>query len=270
MRRTQCRNYAGKLQVMEDPQATGTGPIPIASPDELVEALAIVAADGLPILEAATAGVLINLKSVYARSVVPAEPMSRLHALNELLPRLIAGLSDSNYREGVQILLALAPGTRGTNLTGRRRQCADLMGYNPSYFRGQIETKLLRAVAMALHEDLLRYQSRTKRATSGLEPTGQTPTLGPEHINHEEELISRIWQHVYGLRAETIASIRLEDAGQSALAEDHRQEAHLLGDTLTRLLNEYVETYGSALLRHGDVELSLGSIRRLSGWVDGR
>jgi hypothetical protein len=268
VRTARCRNCAGKLQVMEDPQATRTGPIPLASPDELVEALGVVVGDGLPIPEPSTAGILVSLKSVYARAVIPGEPMSRLHALNELLPRLIAGLSDSNYREGVQILFALSPGTRGTNLTARRRQCADLTGYNPGYFRGQIETKLLRAVAMTLHEDLLRYQSRTKRAISGLEPTGQTPSLGPEHMNHEEELISRIWQHVYGLRAESIASIRLEDSGLIDQAEMHRQQAEVLRSDLHDLIAEYASVYGDDLIRHGNVEFGLQALDRLTSWGD--
>ena len=267
MRRPRCRNGAGKLQVMEEPQASAAGPIPIASPDDIVDALQTVVADGLPVLEPSTAGMLANLRSVYARAAVPGEPMSRLHTLNELLPRLIAGMSDANYRAGVQILFGLAPGTRGTNLTARRRQCADLMGYNPSYFRGQIETKLLRAVAMTLHEDLLRYQRRVKRATTGLEPTGQTPSLGPEHINHEEELISRIWQQVYALRAETIAVVRLEDAGRSAEAEDHRQAASQAGAALRRVLQEYDSTYGAQLIRHGDAELSTEALRRLVSWT---
>lgn len=53
--------------------------------------------------------------------------------------------------------------------------------------------------------------NRVKRAEESLEPTGDTPRLGPEHLTAEEELISRIWQHVYGLRAEVIAHLRLSE-----------------------------------------------------------
>jgi hypothetical protein len=115
--------------------------------------------------------------------------------------------------------------------------------------------------------DLLRYRSRIRRAVESLEPTGDTPRLGPEHLTHEEELISRIWQYVYGLRAELIAHARLSESdGYAAQAEDHRQAARIQETELQGLLKEYAETYGEELIQHGDAEYNLKALRRLVGW----
>ena len=209
---------------------------------------------------------LSNLRSVVARAVIPSEPLSRLNALNALLPRLVAGMHDATYRGALQILLALAPGTRGTTLTARRRQAAECMGYNADYFRTEIEAKLIRALAAALQEDLLRYQGRGKRAAEALEPTGQTPSLGPEDVSHEEELISRIWQHVYGLRAELIAVARYEEEGFERQGEEARQAALTQENQLQSFIGEYKETYGEALIQHGQTEFAVDGLERLAGW----
>lgn len=242
-------------------------PVATATVEQLTKALDAVIDKGLPIRSLDIAPLLVQLRSVYARAVIPSDPESRLQALNALLPRLIATVGDAAFREALQILLALAPGTRGTNLTARRRQAADVLGYSASHFREEKEADLVEAVARLVHDDLLRYHSRVKRASESLEPTGDTPSLGPEHLTHEEELVSRIWQHVYGLRAELIAGLRLNEAdGFEAQAEDHRQAALRQRDELQVLLKEYVDTYGEQLIRHGEAEYGVEALERLAGW----
>jgi hypothetical protein len=242
------------------------GPIASVTTDELVEWLRPILAKGLPVKERA-AGPLAQLRSVYARAVIPGEPRSRLQALNELLPRLIASLHDARFREATQILFGLAPGTRGTTLTARRRQAAAVLDYHVEHVRQRKEVELLEAVAVALHDDLLRYQSRVKRAVESEEPTGDTPQLGPEHLTHEEELVSRIWQHVYGLRAELIAVARLSEQEEfERQVEDHRQAARREEEALRNLLKEYAETYGDQLIQHGEAEFAAEAIERLVGW----
>jgi hypothetical protein len=243
-----------------------TTPIASATSEVLAGSLRNVIADGLP-CNVDVAGPLLQLRSVYARAVVPNDLLSRLQALNELLPRLIARLNDTRYREATQTLFGLAAGTRGTSLTARRRQAAEILGYSAAHFRTDIEADVIHAVAVALHDDLLRYQSRVKRASESVEPTGDTPALGPEHINAEEELISRIWQHVYGLRAELIATLRLGTAeGFEAQAEDHRQAGLRQQEELRKLISEYSETYGATLIRHGETEFAVEALERLAGW----
>ena len=247
--------------------ATPSPPVTVATVAELTAALRKVIVDGLPITEVETAGPLVNLRSVYGRAVIPAEPSSRLTALNELLPRLIATLKDETYREAAQTLFGLAPGTRATTLTTRRRQAARLLGYSESHFREEKEKEVLEAVAVVIQTDLLRYQSRVKRASESLEPTGDTPWLGAEHLTHEEELVSRIWQHVYGLRAELIAHARFtEHEGCAEQAADHRQAALREQAHLREVIGEYVATYGEHLVNHGEAEYAVEALERLAGW----
>ncbi len=152
-------------------------------------------------------------------------------------------------------------------MTERRRRAATIRGYNPDHFRDQIEIEVLTSVAVAIYNDLLRYRSRVQRATESLEPTGDTPTLGPEHLTHEEELISRIWQHVYGLRAELIAYARLDQEVESrSMAEEHRQAALKMESSLRALLAEYSDTYGELLIRHGEAEFSQEALKRIGSW----
>ena len=245
-----------------------TTPIASTTTEQLATALRSVIADGLP-CDGESAGLLMQLRSIYARAVVPSDSRSRLQALNELLPRLIARLDDARYREATQILFGLAPGTRGTSLTARRRQAASILDYSAAHFRTGIEADVVHAVAVAVHDDLLRYQSRVKRASESMEPTGDTPALGPEHISAEEELISRIWRYVYGLRAELIAALRLsEQEGFEAQAEDHRQAALREQAELRSLIAEYTEAYGKELIRHGETEFAVEALERLAGWHD--
>lgn len=242
------------------------GPTEETTTADLAEALTVLIEKGLPATEE-SAGMLLDLRSVYARAVVPSDRRSRLTAFNELLPRLIAAMGDPVYREAVQMLFGLAPGTRGTLLTPRRRQAAERLGYSLDHFRTRIESEVLAGVANTIYDDLLRYRSRVKRSSESLEPTGDTPRLGPEHLTHEEELISRIWQHIYGLRAEFIAYRRLatEDGYQSQ-AEDHRQAALSQEHALADLLGEYKTTYGKTLIRHGEAEFAVEALERLAGW----
>jgi hypothetical protein len=264
------RDHLAQTQLLELSRQTADMGEPVASAtiEELTGALTGVIAKGLPVVHLETAGLLLELRSVYARAVIPSEERSRLAALNELLPRLVATISDGVYREAVQMLFGLAPGTRGTTLSARRRQAAKHLDYSEGHFRNEKEAELLEAVAVALHDDLLRYRSRINRASQALEPTGDTPRLGPEHITHEEELVSRIWQHVYGLRAELIAVGRLsEQEGLASQVEDHRQAAVREEEALQGLLGEYRETYGEELIRHGEVGFVREALERLAGWT---
>lgn len=235
--------------------------------EQLAEALAGLLPRGLPATEATAGDVLSNLRSVYARAVHPDVRLSRIDALNELLPRLITKLSDEDYAEACRCLFGLAQGTRSAGLMERRRRAAKVLGYHPDHFRNRVEAEMLNDLAELVRRDLLRYKSRVKRAVETLEPTGSTPRLGPEHLTAEEELVSRIWQHVYGLRAELIAHLRLDnEPGYEGQTEDHRQAANRQHDELQALIREYVETYGKKLIEHGETEYAVEALERLAGW----
>lgn len=245
-----------------------SGPIEQVTTAELTEALTMVMSKGLPVSDELAGDILPNLKSVYARSIVPSDRLSRISALNQLLPRLIATIADGQFRESAQALFGLAPGTMHASHAERMRRAAAARGYSQAHFREVIESQMLGSVAQLIYDDLLRYRSRVKRSVESLEPTGDTPTLRPEHLTHEEELVSRIWQHVYGLRAELIAFARLSEAeGYESQAEDHRQAAVQEEEAMRLLLSEYADTYGQAFIRQGDAEYSAEAMTRLATWT---
>jgi len=221
---------------------------------------------GLPTTREQAGDVLPHLRSVIARAVHPSDDLSRVDSLNLLLPKLVEGIQHERYGPCARILLCLSDGTRGTTLTLRRNRCAEFLHCDDDHFRKRIEPAVLMEVATAIHRDLLRYKGRERRSTDGLEPTGATPRLTEADLTAEEELISRIWQHVYGLRAELICALRFDAANDPGTAEEHRQEAERLGRTLKLFVRRYVATYGDTLIRHGDLEYSVEALARLAEW----
>lgn len=134
------------------------------------------------------------------------------------------------------------------------------------HFRKHIEPKLIEDIATLLYRDLLRYKRRIRRAPLSEEPTGDTPSIMEQDFTHQEELVSRIWQRVYGWRAELIAVGRLSgQPGYESQAEDHRQAAGREEAALRRLLNEYAETYGKEFVRHGEAEYAAEGLAKLTG-----
>ena len=230
----------------------------------LVKALRAVLRFGLPLTTRNAGEVLPNLRSVVARSIDPYDRASRVDALNRLLVNCIVELDDERGNPSLGVLFAIAMGTRGTTLQARRARAAEILAYEATHFRKRIEPRLVEALAADLYADLLRYKRRLRRAPASEEPTGDTPRIGPDDFTHQEELVSRIWQHVYGLRAELIAVGRMEiDPAYESQAEDHRKAAARARASVDGLVREYVETYGERWIRHGEAEWSVDGMRRL-------
>lgn len=243
-------------------------PHPQVDVEQLTKELAKTIRRGLPLTQKTAGSILPNLRSVVARSVHPYDPQSRIQALNQLLVRLVIAIEAERDRNGLMALLAFAKGTRGTTLDHRRQEAAAAMGYDPDHLRKRIEPQLLELLAEAVYDDLLRYKRRVRRAPTAEEPTGDTPMLTDEHLTHQEELISRIWQHVYGLRAELIASARLAaQPGYESQAEDHRQAAGREMESLRMVINEFKTIYGEEFIRHGDAEYAPEALERLVNFV---
>jgi len=242
-------------------------PIHVQTSAPLKAALQGVLKFGLPLSERTAGDLLPNLRSVVARSIHPDDLLSRVDALNHLLVRLIADLPDDELGPAAPILFAIAPGTRGTTLTKRREECAALLHNDSDHFRKRVEPKIVELVAVAMHRDLLHYKSRVRRAPEAERSTGDTPVLTVDDLTDQEELVSRIWQHVYGLRAELIAVGRLSGGDEGVRqVEDHRQAANRQHGELRRLIDVYVATYGERYIRHGDAEYDAEGIIRLAGW----
>lgn len=231
------------------------------SPDDIAVELKRIVRKGLPLDLARAGSVLPNLRSVVARSVHPDDLVSRLDALNQLLVRFLVEMGDDETGHAMRVLFAIAKGSKGTNLMQRRAAAAAALGKDPDHFRKHLEGPMIDEFAVTIHRDLLRYKSRAKRAPASLEPTGDTPSLNEAHFTHQEELVSRIWEKVYALRAEHIAVGRRERAANAdtmALeTEEHRQMVATEEMALRALIDEYMATYGEGLIRHGDVEWSV-------------
>jgi hypothetical protein len=241
--------------------------------EQIAAALRALLRGGLPVDLKRAGEVLPNLRSVVARSVHPDDLVSRLDALNQLLVRFLAEAGDDERGEAMRVLFGLAKGSGARNLTQRRASAAALLDYDPDHFRKHVEPALLLDLAVTIHRDLLRYKSRAKRAPGSLasyslEPTGDTPSLNETHFTHQEELVSRIWEKVYALRAEHIAVGRRERAaGAAALGleiEEHRQAADRNRAYVDALVREFIDTYGEQFIQHGEVEYSIDAVRRLT------
>ena len=240
-----------------DAQAEPSKPTTVG-PDLVTAELKRIVKRGLPLDLVQAGPILPNLRSVVARSVHPTDAVSRLDALNQLLVRFLAEAGDNERGEATRIMFGVARGTRGVNLTARRARAASELGYDPDHFRKHIEPALLTELAMTIHRDLLRYKSRAKRAPESLEPTGDTPSLNETHFTHQEELVSRIWEKVYALRAEHIAVGRRERAANPETMAleiaEHQEMAAQEERALRALIDEYMATYGDGLILHGEVE----------------
>ncbi len=259
----------------------------------LTKELTRVVRDGLPTTEKAAGDLLPNLRSVIARSVHPYDISSRISTLNQLLVRLLCDESALEHFGGTDdeldaahVLFGIALGSRGTTLTQRREEAARILHYDVTHFRKVIEPRLVGYIAAALYDDLLQYKRRVRRAPESEEPTGDTPrgdkpssmpsddeaaNTAATVYTHQEELISRIWQHVYGWRAELIAHGRLHvQPDYEAAAEDHRQAAMREETELRGVIAEYVDTYGDSFVKHGDAEFDLNylqeAVGRLKAW----
>jgi hypothetical protein len=242
-----------------DPQRGPVVPATVG-PDAIAVELKRIVKRGLPVDLARAGAILPNLRSVVARSVHPDDLVSRLDALNQILVRFLAEEGNDERGEAIRFLFAVAKGARGKNLMQRRADAAAALGYDLDHFRKHVEPKLIGDLAVTVYRDLLRYKSRAKRAPASLEPTGDTPSLNETHFTHQEELVSRIWEKVYALRAEHIAVGRREraaNAGTMALEiAEHQEMAVREESALRALIDEYKTTYGEGLIRHGEVEWS--------------
>lgn len=218
---------------------------------------------GLPV-DRHTAGELLpHLRNVVARADHPDDPFSRVDAFNKLLIRLLTELEDEQLAEAARILFALADGTKGTNLTVRRQKCAELLQYDVDHFRKRVEAKIMAKIAEAFYRDLLRYKARTRTWATAYEVGRPRPPLDGVDINREEELISRIWQHLYEVRAERIAA-HLAETGEQG--EPHRQAAELAAARLQELSVEYVNEYGPHFIPNSELEYNIEGLEKLVVW----
>jgi len=233
------------------------------SANDLVQELRRVLRLGLPANQRNVGDRLPHLRNVVARATHPDDLLSRIDSLNALLARIIEEVADERARQAARILFGLAAGSAGTTLTVRRQRCSTLLEYEFDHFRKRVEQRILFTIGEGLHRDLVNYRSRVRRATDAFEIGRPTPTLGKDEINREDEHLSRIWQRLYEVRAETIAT---HLAGNLADAELHRGAAQLAAKELHALARDYVDAFGRQFISQGELEYAIDGIERLVIW----
>lgn len=248
--------------------------------EEITKALRPILASGLPILPKYDDETLLALRSVVARSIDRDDRLSRVKALDELVSRMLIHYPDDNLGESARMLFALAPGVRGKNLTARRQAAAEAAGYEAEHFRKRIEPEILKMLAWQLHRDSQNYIPRGRAVPPPLEASGDTPTLrlgdlaNKEAAEHEE-LLSRLWAHVYALRAEILRVERLKtwshDPTEPQTSAAKLEEAMAARDyevtAVKVIIQNYVDRYGQRI-SHGDAEFNVEGLLRLAGWQE--
>lgn len=245
--------------------------------DEIATALSGLLKDGLPATEETASITLLGLRGVWARAVDPDDILSRVKALNGLLaqeiPR-IPPVSGRDWAAGAVRLFRLHRSAATWNLVRRYQEAAKAIPYNEDHFRQEVVPKILRQLARQLHEDSQSYIPRSRTVPPQTEISGDTPSIDAEQLAtreraEHEECLSRLWEYVYGLRAELIAIHRLstwpdDEYNTEKLAEARGSSLWQLG----RLLNsvhDYLERYGERIM-HGEAEFNAEALIRLAGW----
>jgi hypothetical protein len=235
----------------------------VASQEDLVRELRRVVRRGLPADRRAAGDVLPNLRNVVARATHPDDVFGRLDALNLTLERLLEDLDDEHLGEAARVLFGVAAGSRGTTLTVRRRQCSALLQYDYDHFRKRVEGRILAVMAEVVHRDLLRYRSRLRRPVTAYETTRPVPHLTAEDLTREEELVCRIWQQLYEVRAERIA---VHLAASSEEQQRHRDAEERAGLRLSELAVLYVDTFGKEYISGGELDYAVQGLEKLVVW----
>lgn len=243
--------------------------------DDLVAPLREILKAGLPVSYDFNDMNVLALRGVVARSVMPHDRLSRIKALNELLARLLVHYPDDSLGEAARIVFGLAPGVRGLTLTQRRERAATEIEREVDHFRKRIEPKIVRELARQLHSDSQNYVPRTTPTAEPVEISGDTPYIAVgDVVGHDkamrEEALSRLWAHVYTLRAEILRVERLKrwpydpteeklsgEMFDSAVAD--REQAR---QVLTSVIDSFVREYGSSI-SSGAAEFDVEAIRNI-------
>lgn len=248
--------------------------------ERIAEALFDLLPDGLPATEETASVTLLGLRGVWARAIDPDDPLSRVKALNALLRQEIPRIPAYRGRDlaaGASILFGLTGVSRSWQLVRRYQEAAKAVPYNDDHFRQEVVPRIVRQLARQLHEDSQNYIPRTRSTAPPIaEISGDSPSITDEHVATREralheEALSRLWEYVYGLRAELVAIHRLKQWPDHEEHPDAKLDAHRSSALwqLARLLlhvRRYIDTYGDEIM-HGDAEFNIEALIRLAGWT---
>lgn len=123
----------------------------LPSVDEIATALRPIVKAGLPVDPEFADETLLQLPAVLRRSSDPADRLSRVKALDELLNEHLDKDRDGGLGEVARILLAVATGFRGEPIGKRRDAVARLLCVTAEHVRTGIQPKVIKAIAWELH-----------------------------------------------------------------------------------------------------------------------
>ena len=246
---------------------------------ELINSLTRIVSSGLPVGPAFGDDNLLGLRGVVARSIDSSDRLSRVKTLDDLLRRLVSTYPDDVLCDAASELFGIALGSRGASLTLRRERAARTAGFSTDHFRKNIEPKIVLEVAWLLHRDSQNYVPRERATPPPLEISGDTPAVAFGDVsdkdrNEHEETLSRLWAHVYALRAEILKVERLKqwphDVTELSTSQEVLLKAIAARDREVKavkiLIERYIEKYGESI-EHGDGEFNARALLRLAGWA---
>lgn len=248
---------------------------PLSSkPEVLREELRNLLRSGFPLTDSSVGDILTEQRVVIANAQHPDERASRIAVLDPVLRQLLAGFGRSARGQAVRTLFGAARGTRGTTLTFRRLEAAEILDRHEDHLRKHIEPKILDELAFAFHQENLRYKPASPKARPEIAAHEDTPVITEDTFTEQEELLCKVWSAVYGYRAEVIAiQRRLNEAQAEEREPDADLKDHIDTGTwqLARLLtfvSDYLDRYGEEIL-HGDTPFNIEGLVALAGWHGG-
>lgn len=236
-------------------------------PEEIAVELRQLIRKGLPATARAAGDVLPYLRNVAARATIPNDLWSAAEAIGAMLEDVIDRLGETRLVKPAQILFGIDPASQRLTLTARRQRAAAAAEYEFDHFRKRIEPKLIESVADGVYLDLAAYARRRPRRMDAYQAFKPRVIIDREELTDEDELVARIWQHVYQLRADRIAALKHPDGPErdAILAQgDHAQV--LLDD----LCQQYADTYGTRYLEADSATYNLDGLSSIVVWRLGR
>jgi hypothetical protein len=247
-------------------------------PEDIAKALRPIVVSGLPVDDEFSDETLLGLRGVVARSIDPSDRLNRVKALDGLIKSQLVHYPDDELGEAARALFGLAHGTRGLKITKRQERAASESQYEVTHFRKNIQPKILKTLSWLIHQDSQNYIPRSRAVPPPLESSGDTPVITRGDVSSKEaaehaELLSRLWAHVYALRAEVLKVERLKtwpyDPTEPSVSEKVLEEAitarNLEVEAVKILTQKYVDTFGQRIT-HGEAEFNAEGLLRLAGW----
>ena len=174
-----------------------------ATPENLAAELAAMLRTGVTIEACRKSPVICSLAIALAKASSD-EPNDLAVAANHLIREACASV-DSITEGPTAILLAVAPGYRGTLLKKRRTDAAKKLHITPGHLRDEREEPLLEAVADEVYAMDSAYRLRHRHRTEA-EREPQESRLGIDWLAQHRSY-RRIWSPVTGLRNDLIVLV---------------------------------------------------------------